>query len=70
MPKYALKILIDLESRDDLEARQVAANLVQTRLSKIVGVRDIVLHAQADHKSIRMNPDGTFQNQWHKGSSK
>jgi hypothetical protein len=67
MPSYVLKILIHLESRDDLEARQTAAGLVQAKLAGVGGVHEIVLHAQADHKSIRLNPDGTFQDQWHKG---
>ena len=67
MPQYVLKVLIELEARDDIEARQTAASLVQTPLTSLPGVRDIVLHAKVDHKSIRMNPDGTFPGQWNKG---
>ncbi len=67
MPQYVLKVLIELEARDDIEARKAAANLVMTPLSQLQGVRDIVLHAKIDHKSIRMNADGTFPGQWNKG---
>jgi hypothetical protein len=67
MPQYVLKILVEMEARDDIEARQTAASLVQKPLMELQGVRDIVLHAKLDHKSIRMNPDGTFPGQWNKG---
>lgn len=67
VPKYVLKVLVDLEARDDIEARKVAADLVTKTLSQAPGVRDIVLHSQEDNKSIRMNPDGTFPGQWNKG---
>jgi hypothetical protein len=70
MPQYVLKILIDCEARDDIAARQNAAAWVQEHLAKTAGVRDIVLHASGDNKSIRLNPDGTFQGQWHKGGQK
>jgi hypothetical protein len=69
MPQYVLKILIDLEARDDIDARRAAAELVQTRLGSAGGIRDIVLHAKSDNKSIRMNPDGTYEGQWNKGGS-
>jgi hypothetical protein len=68
MPQYVLKILLDLEARDDLDARQRAAALVQGLGGGLSGAREIVLHAQADHKSIRMNPDGTYQGQWNRGA--
>jgi hypothetical protein len=67
MPQYVLKILLDLESRDDIEARKSAAEMVQTRLGGLAGIRDIVLHAKSDNKSIRMNPDGSYEGQWNKG---
>jgi hypothetical protein len=67
MAQYALKILIDLDARDDIEARQRAAALVRQAQPGLTGVREIVLHAQADRKSIRMNADGTFQGQWNRG---
>lgn len=70
MPNYVLKVLIDLEARDDLAARQAAASLIGVPLGQAPGVREIVLHATADHKSIRMNPDGAFQGQWNKGAQK
>jgi hypothetical protein len=69
MPQYVMKVLIELEARDDIEARKSAAALLQAPLTQIVGVRDIVLHAKIDNKSIRMNPDGTFPGQWNKGGS-
>ena len=67
MPAYVLKILVDFEARDDIEARQRAAAVVSAHVGQVPGVRDIVLHAQADRKSIRLNPDGTFIGQWNKG---
>ena len=67
MPQYVLKILIDLEARDDIDARKAAANLVQNSLAQTPGIRDIVLHAQSDNKSIKMNIDGSFPGQWNKG---
>ena len=70
MPKYVLKVLIDLEARDDIEARQTVAALVQKNLSPAPGIREIVLHAQDDNKSIQVNPDGTFSGQWNKGGGR
>ena len=67
MPQYVLKILVDLEARDDLEARQRAAAMVAQTQGHLAGIREIVLHAHADHKSIRINADGTFQGQWNRG---
>jgi hypothetical protein len=67
MAQYVLKILMDLDARDDIEARQRAAALIRQAQPGLTGVREIVLHAQADRKSIRMNPDGTFQGQWNRG---
>ena len=68
MPQYVLKILVDIEARDDIEARRAAtAAAQQALLSKLPGIREIVLHSSADHKSIRMEPDGAFQGQWNKG---
>jgi hypothetical protein len=69
MPRYVLKVLVDLEARDDIEARQAAAGLVQQSLAQAPGIRDIVLHSQDDNKSIKMNADGTFPGQWNKGGS-
>lgn len=69
MPQYVLKVLIDVEARDDIDARQRAAALVQAHLTAAPGVRDIVLHAKEDNKSIRLNPDGTFPGQWNKGGA-
>jgi hypothetical protein len=67
MARYVLKILLDVEARDDLEARQRAAALVSAAQAGLSGLREIVLHAPEDRKSIRMNPDGTFQGQWNRG---
>ena len=69
MPQYVLKVLIDFESRDDIEARKQAAEMVKASLSQTQGVREIVLHAKQDNKSIHMNPDGTFVGQWNKGGA-
>ncbi len=65
--QYVLKVLIDLEARDDFAARQAAGALVLEKLGSVTGVREIILHSSADHKSIRINPDGTFDGQWNKG---
>jgi len=70
MPQYVIKILVDVEARDDIQARQMASALVQAHLSSASGLRDIVLHAKDDRKSIRMNPDGTYVGQWNKGGQK
>jgi hypothetical protein len=69
MPQYVLKILVDLDARDDLDARQAAAAAVRAGLANVAGVREIVLHSSADHKSIRLNPDGSFADQWRKGGA-
>jgi len=70
MPQYVLKILLDIEARDDLEARRAAtAAAEQAVLSKLSGIREIVLHSSFDNKSIRMDPDGTFPGQWNKGGA-
>jgi len=69
MPQYVLKILIDLEGRDDIDARRCASERVRNSLGTVAGIRDIVLHAKEDNKSIRMNPDGTYDGQWNKGGS-
>ena len=69
MPQYVLKILIELESRDDIEARRLASEMVQSRLAGAAGIKDIVLHARDDNKSIKMAPDGTFPGQWNKGGA-
>ena len=70
MAKYVLKILIEVEARDDLEARRSATAVAQQcGLAKVPGVRDIVLHSGVDNKSIRMDPDGTFPGQWNKGGA-
>lgn len=68
--QYVLKVLIDLEARDDVAARQAAGNFVREKLGAVEGVREIILHSSTDHKSIRINPDGTFEGQWNKGSSR
>lgn len=68
--QYVLKVLIDLEARDDIAARQAAAEIVREKLGTVVGAREIVLHSSSDHKSIRMNLDGTFDGQWNKGGQK
>ncbi|HEY3319954.1 MAG TPA: hypothetical protein VGP72_05775 [Planctomycetota bacterium] len=70
MPKYVLKILVDIETRDDIEARRAASSLVQSGLATAAGIRDIVLHSQTDNKSIHMNPDGTYSGQWQKGGGR
>lgn len=70
MPQYVLKILVDLEARDDLEARRIAAAAAQqAKLGDLPGIREIVLHASQDNKSIRMDPDGAFPGQWNKGGA-
>jgi hypothetical protein len=67
MPQYVLKVLIDLEARDDIEARRVVGEFVKEHIQPASGVREIVLHAKDDNKSIRVNPDGTFPGSWNKG---
>ena len=67
MPSYVMKILVDLEARDDLDARQRAAAMVGKLSSSLDGIREIVLHSQTDHKSIRLGLDGSFTGQWNKG---
>ncbi|MBI3828099.1 MAG: hypothetical protein HY291_01190 [Planctomycetes bacterium] len=67
MPSYVLKILVDLEARDDLDARQRSAAMVGKLTSSLEGVREIVLHSQADHKSIKLALDGSFVGTWNKG---
>jgi hypothetical protein len=70
MAKYVLKILVDVEARDDLEARRAASAVAQQcGLANIPGIRDSILHSGTDNKSIRMAPDGTFPGQWNKGGA-
>jgi hypothetical protein len=68
--QYVLKVLIDLEARDDVLARQAAASLVSEHLGKLPGVRELVLNSRTDHKSIRLNPDGSFDGTWNKGGAR
>lgn len=68
--QYVLKVLVDLEARDDFAARQAAGNLVRENIGAIQGVREIILHSSTDHKSIRIKPDGTFEGQWNKGAQR
>lgn len=65
--QYVLKVLVDLEARDDVAARQAVSALVIERLAAVPGLREMVLHSSADHKSIRVAADGTFEGQWNKG---
>ena len=67
MPKYVIKALIDFEAADDIEARLKASAMLKQSLGEQAGVRDLILHAAQDHKSIRMNKDGSFEGQWNKG---
>jgi hypothetical protein len=67
MPKYVLKFLLDLDAPDDLAARRRAAELVVQAGVGLAGAREIVLHSVSDHKSIRLNSDGSFQGQWNRG---
>jgi len=67
MARYVLKILVDLDALDDLDARKRAAALVTGTVGNIEGVREIVLHATTDHKSIKLGLDGSFIGQWNKG---
>jgi len=67
MPQYVLKVLIDVEARDDIDARKVVADLVRQNIQPVKGVREIVLHAKDDNKSIRVEPDGSFPGNWNKG---
>lgn len=67
MPQYVLKVLIDLEARDDIDARKIVGEFVKQHIQPASGVREIVLHAKDDNKSIRVNPDGTFPGNWNKG---
>ena len=66
MPKYVIKALIDFEAADDLDARQKASAMMKQSLSEQTGVRELILHAAQDHKSIRMTRDGSFEGQWNK----
>ncbi|MEI6236502.1 MAG: hypothetical protein WCT04_25885 [Planctomycetota bacterium] len=65
--QYVVKVLIDLEARDDFAARQAASAMVTEKLAGVAGVREIILHSSTDHKSIHVNLDGTFDGQWNKG---
>jgi len=68
MPQYVLKIVVDMECRDDIEARNAAAQWVKAaQMEQAKGIRDIVLHSPVDHKSIHLKPDGTFDGHWNKG---
>ncbi len=66
MRKYALKIVIDIEARDDPEARRKAAEILAKTLAGVPGRRDAVLHSIDDRKSIRLSPEGDFVGQWNK----
>ncbi len=70
MPKYTLKILLDFDSLDDLAARQKASALVSSMKDGLQDAREIVLQAPADRKSIKMNPDGSYQGQWNRGGAR
>ncbi|MCZ7647857.1 MAG: hypothetical protein M5U26_21800 [Planctomycetota bacterium] len=67
MSQYVLKILLDFDARDDLEARRKAAALIQQAGPALETVREIVLHDQNDRKSIRMTAGGEFEGEWNRG---
>lgn len=67
--QYVLKVLIDLDARDDVAARQAVSALVRERLAALPGVREMVLHSASDRKSIRVSLDGSFEGQWNKGGA-
>ncbi|GMV81331.1 MAG: hypothetical protein AMXMBFR7_25150 [Planctomycetota bacterium] len=67
MGQYVLKILIDVEARDDLDARRIAAELVQQAHPALEKAREIVLQDQGDRKSIRLDAAGAFQGSWNRG---
>ena len=46
---------------------EIASSIVSDSLQNTESVQEIVLHSKADHKSIRMNQDGSFQEQWNRG---
>ncbi|MCX7803901.1 MAG: hypothetical protein N3A38_01795 [Planctomycetota bacterium] len=64
--KYALKIVIDIEARDDLEARRKAAGILAGAMAGVSGKREAILHSIDDRKSIRLSPEGEFAGQWNK----
>ena len=69
MAKYTLKVLLDFEALDDLEGRRRASTTIQNISEHLEGVREIVLHAVSDRKSIKMNRDGSFEGQWNRGGT-
>lgn len=67
MPKYALKILLDLEARDDLEARRRVGEILSRAADGLTGVREIVLHSLDDRKSMKFASDGSPAGEWQHG---
>jgi hypothetical protein len=64
--KYALKIVIDIEATDDVEARKSASAILTRELKDVPGKRESVLHSMDDRKSIRFSPAGECLGQWSK----
>jgi hypothetical protein len=67
MPKYTLKILLEWEARDDLDARRHVGETLSKVGVQLGDAREIVLHSAADHKSMRFNSDGTPSGEWQRG---
>ncbi|MGH7144794.1 MAG: hypothetical protein ACREJ2_11805 [Planctomycetota bacterium] len=67
MAQYAVKILIDVEALDDIQAKSLCKQLMQKPLKDLgPQVREITVRDMTTFKSLKLAPDGTPQGTWRK----
>lgn len=67
MAQYAVKILLDFDANDDIQAKAVCKSLVDKSIKQLAAqIREITVRDMTTHKSIKLSPDGTPQGPWQK----
>ena len=67
MAKYAVKILLDFEAADDIEAKVRCKSLVAQPIKELAEqIREITVRDMSTFKSLKITADGTPQGTWQK----
>lgn len=67
MAQYAVKILLDFDANDDIQAKTVCKALVDKSIKSLATqIREITVRDMTTHKSIKLAPDGTPLGPWQK----
>lgn len=67
MAQYAVKILLDFEATDDIQAKSLIKALVAKPIKDIAPqIREITVRDMSTFKSLKIAPDGTPQGSWQK----